>query len=79
MRYCVFSRRTWLWLIWCQAWTIYYFVVLYVDSFAQHQWWFLAAGLVMPISALLWLVVGRKRKGMMRLTAHGDGYRWEIY
>lgn len=78
MKYCVYSRRVRFWLIWCQVWAIFDFTVLYFDPLAQHQWWFLAAAVTMPVSAILWLVVGRKRQGIARLTAHGDDYRWEI-
>ena len=78
MKYAVFTRSVWFWMLWCQVWAAFDMCLLYFDANARSNWLFLVAFLVQPVFGTAWLVLGRKRRGMVRLTAHGDGYRWEI-
>ena len=78
MKYAVFTHYAWFWMLWCQVWAAFDMCLLYFGTKEQLHWWFLAAALVQPVFGAGWLVLGRKRRGMVRLTAHGDGYRWEI-
>ena len=78
MKYVVFSKWTWLYLLWMQAWAAIDMLVLRFDPVAQHLWWFVFVCLVQPVFAILTLVFQRKRKGMVRLTREGDTWRWRL-
>lgn len=77
-RYAVFSAWTWFWMVWAQVWATFDFLVLWFYPHARSEWLFIVAAIVQPVSALGYLVLGRKRRGIVRLTAEGDHYRWQI-
>ena len=62
MKYVIYSKRTWFWLVWSQVWAIFDFLVLWYDPNARTNWWFIIAVVVQPVSALSYLIFWRLRR-----------------
>ena len=78
MKYAVFSKWTWFWMLWAQVWGIYDLVVIWFDPNIRTAWWFFAIAITQPLFTVLYLVFARKRAGTMRLTRDGDTWRWRL-
>ena len=78
MKYCAFSKWSWLFLLWMQGLCIFDMVVLQFDPLAHQIWWFILVCLVQPVCAIVTLVFRRKHKGIVQLRRIGDTWRWRL-
>ena len=78
MKYCVFSKWAWIYLLWTQACVIFVVLTLRFNPLALQGWLFITACLVQPVFALLCLLFGRKRKGIVQYTRVGDTWHWRL-